>query len=67
MVTEPRYQDGVLEGMWRDRRVEKTKPCRLPFRGCSIYTSSFRQHSHEAYLDDAASQAAWEHKANGEV
>ncbi|XP_034243008.1 uncharacterized protein C1orf158 homolog [Thrips palmi] len=69
VVTEPRYNDGVLEGMWRDRRIEKTKPCLPPFRGCSIYTTSFKRPSLTTpgvYLDDYASQAAWEHRASSE-
>ncbi|KAJ1527215.1 hypothetical protein ONE63_008742 [Megalurothrips usitatus] len=66
VVTEPRYNDGVLEGMWRDRRIEKTTPCLPPFRGCSVYTTSYKQHEHDAYRDDSASQAAWEHRAGAE-
>ncbi|XP_026281971.1 uncharacterized protein LOC113208927 [Frankliniella occidentalis] len=66
VVTEPRYNDGVLEGMWRDRRIEKTKACAPPFRGCSIYTTSFKEPPREAFLDDYASQAAWDNRAGAE-
>ncbi|KAK3915156.1 hypothetical protein KUF71_024455 [Frankliniella fusca] len=66
VVTEPRYNDGVLEGMWRDRRIEKTKACVPPFRGCSIYSTSYREPPREAFLDDSATQAAWDNRAGAE-
>ena len=64
MVSEPRYNDGVLEGMWRDRRIEKTKPCRPPFEGESTYTASFKEPGQDAYLDD---NSEWENRAKSEV